>query len=92
MKRVKGLERSPEQFLQTSSGSFLSPNCNFFYELEFRRADMPSGRAHGAGGLPGNALGGGVYNDKVWNRLATISIDPSTVISGNQPDSCFGCP
>jgi hypothetical protein len=43
------------------------------------------GGSAGAGGLAGNALGGGVYNG------GSISIDALTVISGNTPANRYGC-
>ncbi len=43
----------------------------------------------GAGGVSGNALGGGVYN---WvDAGATIMIAPLTFIYGNKPDNRYGC-
>jgi hypothetical protein len=50
------------------------------------------GGAAGSGGTAGLGVGGGVYNDVLFD--ATISIDALTAIFGNDADEwddCFGC-
>jgi hypothetical protein len=51
-------------------------------------ANLAVGGASGKGGRAGVSEGGGVY----INSAVSSSFDAATVIFGNKPDDCFGCP
>ena len=70
-------------------GGFFNAGTATVIQSRITGNEVEGGTA-GSGGLPGPALGGGVYN--AVELGATISIDALTVIFGNKPDDCFGCP